>query len=377
MSSDSSPKFEQGVAGVERSEPPVRRASGGSSTNASRRSPSTPATRRLLNPILWLPALIAALALGNVCRAEDSVAQQRRQRLENMTREEKIQLDRDNEWFMGLEEAERAPLEQLHAQLEKAPELRTVMHAYCRWMKSLPTYTRDELRALEPKERVRRIKELRAQELKQVNPADLAGLGRWMRQYAADPKHEAQILKAATEEHKRDFLARAPAVRKWLTAETLQEQMFRPVPSSWKGWPDYFGRPDWLTDDVLASLHKHLPDRSRGRLEKMTPARQFTVINGWFQRATEGGLSRRWFSGGPPPEQLQAQVADFFQHELTPQQKSDLLYLPPDEMQRELRRMYFMRHGLMSRSGRGRGFDQPPNRSSDPEGGPRNPGSGS
>ena len=336
---------------------------------------------RLLDPILWLPALVTVLALGNVYRAEDSVAEQRRQRIENMTREEKIQLKRDHEWFMGLEKAERDPLLQLHTQLEKAPELRAVMHAYCRWLKSLPTYTRDELRALEPKERIRRIKELRAQELKQINPGDLEreGLFRWLRQYAADPQRQAQILKAATEEDKRDFLARAPEEREWMAAVILREQMFRPVPSGWEGWPDYYGRPDWLTDEVLENLHKCLPDRSRERLERMTPAGQFNMINGWFQRAAEGGFSMRRFPGGPPPEQLQEKVAGFFERELTPEQKSDLLYMPPDEMQRELRRMYFRRHRLMSRPGHGRGFGPPgppPERSSDPESGPRPLGTG-
>ena len=44
MENLNSSKFERRVAGVERSEPPVRRVSGGSPTNASRRRPSTPVT---------------------------------------------------------------------------------------------------------------------------------------------------------------------------------------------------------------------------------------------------------------------------------------------------------------------------------------------
>jgi len=47
------------VAGVERSEPPVGRVSGGSPTNASRRCPSTPATR------VWQMANLELLNMGD------------------------------------------------------------------------------------------------------------------------------------------------------------------------------------------------------------------------------------------------------------------------------------------------------------------------
>jgi hypothetical protein len=335
--------------------------------SAFRLCPLLPAGR-LPNAAVWLMALLGSLVLASVCRAEDSAAE-RRQRIENMKPAEKKQLLQHQGEFLALEKQERQRLRQLQRDVENDPDadkLRLVMHAYCEWLKTLPAHTHAELLDLEPAKRIERIKQLRAEEEKELSPKDLEGLLGWLRDYAANPKHQAEILQTATEEERQRFQARTPAERAWVAAEILREETFRPVPSEWQGWPGYLDRPRWLTDEELAKLRNHLSARTAKRLAKMTPLAQFNAINGWYENSTGHSFSGRRFRVGPPPKEFQEQLDQFFQKELTEEQQNELLSLPGDEMQRELRRMYFWRSGLVQGPMRGRRAGPPDSQAGSP-----------
>ncbi len=298
---------------------------------------------RLLNPTVWLIALLASLVLTDVGRAEDSAAQRRR-RIENMKPAEKKQLKRDYEWLMGLEPAERQRLQELHRQLNDNPQLRRVMHAYCEWLESLPAYVRTELSALKPDERIKRIQELRDQEAKRPKtpkPEDLEGLFRWMKQYAANPEHQDEILGARSGpggQHSDD--SRTSEERAWVTVQIMLRglRMSRSGRPEWSGWPDS-DRPDWLTEAELKELREQLSQVTRKRLARMSPDKQWEVISSWFQLSTwHDSLSQR-FRRGTPPQELLERLDQFFEG-LEVEEKDRLLNLPDDEMLRELEQMY-------------------------------------
>ncbi|MHC4175996.1 MAG: hypothetical protein ACYSWU_00730 [Planctomycetota bacterium] len=289
-------------------------------------------------------ALLASFPAADVCRAGDSPAEQRRRIEKEMQPAEKKQLKRDYDWFMGLKPAERERLRELHKQLKDAPELRRVLHAYCQWLDSLPAYTRTELRELDPKERIKRIQELRAEEAKRPKPKDMEGLHRWMQKYAAEPEHQERLLQemfktmleaAGSRDPERldkmkkgfDDIKRRPERRSFFAMMALRMQMSRP------------DKPDWLTEDNLAEIRKNLSDDTRERLESQPADDQWDTISRWFRMMGRGRSFGRRPRGGPPPKELQ----EFFEKELTPQQKEELLHLPGDQMQRRLEGMYFWR----------------------------------
>jgi len=332
---------------------------------------------RLMNPTVWLIALLTGLVLSGVCRAEDSLAERRR-RIQNMKPAEKKKLQQDYKWFMELEPAERQRLRQLHTQLNDNPQLRRVMHAYCEWLDSLPVHVRTELSDLKPDERIKRIQELREEEAKRPNspkPEDIEGLFRWMKQYAANPEHQDEILGARSgPDGQRSDDSRTSAERAWVTVQIMLRrlQMSRSGRPEWTGWPDS-DRPDWLTEAELKELRKQLSQVTGKRMAKMSPDKQWEVISSWFQPSRWRDAWSRRFRRGTPPQELLERLDQFFEG-LEVEEKDRLLNLPDDEMLRELEQMYVRQFWPMSGPPRGR---RPDGRKPGPPGtsrrGPRGP----
>ena len=321
-----------------------------------RRLPTTdcllPTSLRAVTVVAWLTSLLASGLPARVCRAEES-AVQRRQRIENMEPAEQKQLLRQHKRFTALKPEEREQLRELHRELAgraDADQLRRVMRAYCEWLGSLPAETRTELLHLEPKERIERIRELRAKEAERPSPKDMEGLHRWMKEYAEDPEHQERIFQVMFEaagsretwmidktkmKERLDEMKKKPGDRRIFARMVLGRQMSRP------------GKPDWLTEDDLAEIRKNLSDDTRKRLEQKPPAKQWETISSWVRSSVGRSFSGRRFRGGPPPKEIQEQLDRFFEEELTPEDREKLLNLPPDEMQRRLQWMYFQRSSPM------------------------------
>jgi len=302
----------------------------------------------LLPLIAWLLALLTSLAWANACRAEDAAAQ-RWQQIENMTPAGKKQLKRQLDRLAAFKSEEQQRIRQLHQEIEDsqdAEQLRRVMHAYCAWLKSLPAYVRAELAELKPPERIQRIQELRAEEARRPKLEDMEGLFRWMKQFAADPEHQAEILKGMPEPGKKSFPKFGePEDRNWVAARILWEQ-FRPRSPGWHGWPGFSDKPPWLTEERLAALRACLSDETSKRLAKMSLVEQWEVISGWVERSRGPGFSSRGFRGGPPSQELLGRLSQFFE-KLPPEDQDELVNLPADQMQRELQSKYFRSLGLM------------------------------
>lgn len=285
----------------------------------------------------WLIALLAAFALVGTTRADDA-AEARRGWIEKMSPEEKEQLRRRQQRFAELDPAEQERLRRLHQQLQRDPnatQLRRVMQGYCRWFSALPPYRQAELLELEPAERVKRIKQLRAEEAQREGSRlprkDMEGLFRWMEQYVA--KHEDDILKSLPEPVRKGMAnLDSGRRRRWLGGIMWQRGQSGPP-----------GKPPLMGDDDLKDLKSNLSDDARKRLDAESPEKQWQIIAGWVRSAFRHPTGARRFRGGPPPKDLQEKLDHFFEHELGDEERDRLLSLPGDEMQRELWRMYLGR----------------------------------
>ena len=142
----------------------------------------------------------------------DESLEARRLRLESLTAAEKEELLRKKDRFDRLSAEEQAQLRRLHDSMireENADQLRRVMVHYCEWLATLTASQRAELRSLDAKQRIQRIKSLlkeqdkeRFQRLveKQLPPEDLETISAWLNQFLAQHKKDiaAALSSAAT-----------------------------------------------------------------------------------------------------------------------------------------------------------------------------------
>jgi len=266
--------------------------------------------------------------------AEDSLTQ-RRQRIETMTVAEKEQLRRRQEQFAAFSPAEQQRLRRLHQQLQRDPDadqLRRVLDGYCRWLKTLPPHRQAELLELEGAERIKRIKRLCREQAgrgKRLGPEDTEGLLRWMQEYAS--RHEARLTEALPEARRQQLNKLNPQARRRMVTWLMWQRWQMPGP----------GKPPRPDDDDLADLRSKLSAATRKRLEGKPSAEQWRTIAGWIHQVLRHQSAARRLKGPLPPDH-EKQLAHFFEHQLSDQQRDRLLSLPGDQMQRELRRLYMM-----------------------------------
>jgi len=285
----------------------------------------------------WLPAvaLVAAtLALGAASPAKaDESLEQRRQRVEQLPPAEKEALRRRQERFAGLDAAQQAQLRQLNAELQRDPhadQLKTVAEHYQQWVMTLPPTRRDELLQLEPAERIKRVKALleeqRQERAKWLQPADAAGLARWMEQMAE--RQESGVMSQLKESRQKELQQMPPAVR--------AQHVFGHLWAAWQFGGQ--GRIAPPSEQDLAELRGLLSEPTRKALEQRPYPEQVQLVHSWIRQLFYQRLS----SGkGLMPSISEDQLVEFFEKELTDRQREYLLGLPADEMQRRLREMYF------------------------------------
>ena len=104
--------------------------------------------------------------------------------------------------------------------------------------------------------------------------------------------------------------------------------------------PNFASMPP-LSDATMADLRSELSPATRAKLEKKTPAEQWQTISGWLHDAAHQRFASR-HGEGSLLSKLDEQMTQFFEHQLTDEQRDHLLSLPGDEMQDRLRQMYLM-----------------------------------
>jgi hypothetical protein len=304
------------------------------------------------------------LAAGVSACAEESLAE-RRERIENLSPAQKQELLDDQEKFLKLDRKEQDRLTGLSRELEKdpqGPELRRVMQRYYDWLKTLPPYQRAQLRELPPEQRVKRVqallddqsrkagrggvwgevarRESRAGDLPGVakrsprrpDPADMEGLFAWMDDFTK--RHANQVLEKLPT---KDQQERVRQELKRVTDPVRRQELIGWI---WLWWLlDNRGKPLSFGDRELADLRSKLSPATREKLESRPPAEQWRAISGLFTSFMLRQYSAR-HAGVPIESATEKELANFFEHELTPQQREFLTNLSGDEMQQALWRMY-------------------------------------
>jgi len=259
--------------------------------------------------------LLLAFALDT--RGEESTVE-RRARLAQMDPQDRESLAQNYQRFLRLDDGERERLRRLHAEIEADPqrdELRKAMQGYHDWLNALPASQRLTLAALPAEDRVKRIEEMRAAQVKRhrLGPADVKVVDQWIAKY--------------------DFQ------RRWFEAQRTNHS-----PSA--------------TPEELADLRGKLSDPARKALDEASnEEEQRRLVRAWvFQTRMPSGPAGSRGSHHRPKEN---ELRDFLTKELSDSERSYLRALPPDQMQRELYHLWRERHGGSGEGSRERGDGRP------------------
>ncbi len=295
-------------------------------------------------------------------RADDTLAE-RRLRVESLSLAAKEDLLEHYRRFTTLDPSEQERIRRVHEELEQDPngaELRRVMLNYYDWLKTQPPYQQAELRELPPARRVQQVKRLLEQQQQKkpkgpaladalrdyrlwkgplqpggrsahLSPQDVEGILQWFDSYVSS--HGAQLLEALPEAQRKQFgreLAQAkdPLRRhEMFMSMWLRIQLDNPAKVP----------PPSAAD--LADLRWRLSADTRRRLEERPPAEQWRIVSSVVPLFVLQQYAARRIDGALPAV-TEEELAQFFEKELKPWQRDQLLSLPGEDVTRELWRAY-------------------------------------
>jgi hypothetical protein len=263
------------------------------------------------------------------------------QRIGKMDADEKEQLMRRKEQFDDLGPDRQKQLQELDKALREDDDpqiLRPIMRRYNEWLKTLSSFTRAELIALQPAERVQRVKKhLYEEEIreggKRPPQKDIEKIRAWMNDHVRD--------------HEKQFLKMLPEPRQQAAANLTDDVRLQMVRGfmAWHWRTAGAGKPaPLMTDADLARLRKQLSAETRQRLESKPIEAQWQMVAVWMQRQRP--------SRGPLPKADDERLAKFFEENLTDEERDWLMNMPGEDMQRELQRLYLTRTGSHEGPGR-------------------------
>ena len=301
-------------------------------------SESTPTTPPAKNEVLSHSALSPFSSPADV---QTAVAR--------MSAAQREELQRKQRRFAKLKQTEQARLRQLHADLAKEQDrerLHDLLVRYQQWLKTLTAAQRVELSSLNSSQRIQRIRELLVEQERrrfvelsdksQLDSQDADAVMQWLNEYLRN--HAEEFLAQIPEEHRR-FFADPRRRGRAFAFLVSRGRMEIPPPTNAE------------FDDLLRRVSRQMAV-SLGSIDQASRAE---LVQEW--------LRRRALSALPPRPQVSPQeLAVFFREELTDDERTKIERLPVDEIQDELRRMYF-RKRFPRGGGGGRRWN--PNRGAD------------
>lgn len=262
-----------------------------------------------------------------------------RQHIEQLAPLEQQQLLRLAKRFHELPVAEQNHLRHLQADLESDPQasqLFEAMRLYHEWLKTLTPGQRAELVELPTAERLTRLRQLdeqsrpRTADNQMLTQEDLRRMGAWI---------EGFIWK-----HKDRILADAPIQRRAFL-ETLDEPMRRRalMIGALQRWQS-IGLTDLTpSPEEIQQLEQQLSPAAQQRLTAaQTSQEKKTLLKEWVGLAVQQRLE---MSGRGLAMVDERELERFFAENLSSDERDRLLSMPRDQMQRELKRLYFQGAG--------------------------------
>jgi hypothetical protein len=255
-----------------------------------------------------------------------------------MKPEQKRQLLDRHERFAQLDPEHQQRLRKLHRELAESPradELRQVMQRYYRWVQGLPVYERAELLELPPAERVERVANLLKrqaeekaksgwEELATLKPQDREGIRRWIDGFFE--RNQSRFREMV------GWRSGRP-----LSREETRRIAFFTIARLFSGEPSKF-LPH--IEPELEGLYQELSPDTRQQLEKVPLVQQCRIVSQWLRQ-----LTRHEFAVAQGlPDALKVndeELGLFIAGYLTDEDREHLKAVPREEMERELRMMYF------------------------------------
>ncbi|HEX3725487.1 MAG TPA: hypothetical protein VHV08_04565 [Pirellulales bacterium] len=299
------------------------------------------------------------LCFASAARASDDLAA-RRAELAHMSPAEQQELLRKQMQFLSLPGEEQNRLRALQAAIDADPQserLRSVLKHYHEWLKTLSPAEREELADLPPEERVARIKQIKerqhsfrvqAQRVEALTRQDMQKIMQWTEARLWDRRD--QIISEMTPNWRTRINQEAPPKQRqlllmWAYATRRQNS----TPLATVEQPDFDRLSAGLSEPAQQELAKAADLAERRK-----------IMASWI-----GAAMHRldfWRGQRKLPSVMEAELAQFFEHDLRPQQRERLLKMPNEQMREELRRLYFerdRREGYSGMRGMPRG-DTPP-----------------
>jgi len=259
-----------------------------------------------------------------------AAADHREDWLESLPEDEKITLRAKFNRFRDLSIQRQTELRELHQQIEsngnREPLLRT-MFRYEKWLSGLPPSRQFELReqssekssADHARHVAPRMKQDASEQIFQLSPQELKKI------FAAVRPH---FQKAS----KKKLLRMSPQERKefpsWTDQRRLRE-LFLGLGES----PEHM---EQLNELVVESL----PAKIRDEFQQLEPGQKGRLVMSWLRQARAQAIDGRR-PGKGQREVSEQTLQDFFVEELEPADQERLLALPRDEMQQQLKRLYY------------------------------------
>jgi hypothetical protein len=252
--------------------------------------------------------------------------------IDEMTAAQKEELRRRREQFAALSPAQQQRLRQLDAELRRDPDgplLRETLNRYCQWLSAQPAYRGMQLLELDPAARIKQIRQEQSRGFgKRLETKDLEAIARWIDQYATE--HEARLLEGLPASHRAALAGLAPAARHRIVLETVCQH--------WQSGSR--AAQGAISDAEAAELRARLSPEARARLASRPAAEQSRLLAVWIRQAARQQLGTRRGEGAALLSGLDDRLADYFEFQLSPEERDRLMSLPAEEMQQRLRQLY-------------------------------------
>lgn len=294
-----------------------------------------------------------ALVLLGVCllaagdpTAEDWAA--RRAWIESLEPQQREQLRQRYERFQRLPVRRQEDLRSLHAALEQADDgdqLREVATRYHQWLATLTAAERATLLSLPAEQRVAKIRQIQAKQEEErlrsllaspLSREDAAAIRGWLDRMLAT--HEQELVAGMPEPMRQRFesIDSDPRRRKQvLLAAALGAFQARPLQP---------------TSAEMRGLLKELSADVREEISRQPAGRQRDLLRRWIALAAFGRVA---------PQVAAEDLQDFFMT-LPAEEQARLALKPRDQLQEELRRLYFRQKWQEKFDGDRRGWSGPP-----------------
>lgn len=248
-----------------------------------------------------------------------------RQLVASLSADEKDELHRNYDRFVHLPPDEQRRLELLASSIAADDEragLDATITAFDHWLEQIPGVERAELMALDGEARLNRVKRLRQEEQRRLSQNDARAFLAWI------------------EERLAKWLSDKPGLKRELeSADTFRrrELLSRAVNELRRNRPFVFMN-TFFDPSARQALRERLSPPAQRQLDDATPEQRRLLMQSWFIQTLSPPAPGRGQLA--LPEVDDDELKRFFEHDLDPAERAQLLNMPADQMRRQLLRLY-------------------------------------